>query len=251
LLISQSDDQISPKSAIILDVETGQITGPQFWHRDGVLQGIFSPDGRRVITGGEDRELLVWNTSSGEEALPPLLHRQQVRGIGCSPDGKWIGSVSADSITRIWDSQTGFPITPPLECERIQTQILFLPDGMRFATVQGPVRTWLWTLPRTRLSPGEAVAVSHLLNADIRSVGPTDTKEISAMWSSLKRGFPDLFQADRKQIAQWHARKLQFAEARNLSIAAAFHRSQLQTLESENVESLPTALARSSEAAGH
>lgn len=232
LLISQSDDQISPKSAVIFDLEKRQLTDIQFWHRDGVLHGAFSPDGTRVITGGEDRELVIWNASSGEESLPPLHHRQQVSAVEFSPDGRWIGSVSADAVARIWDSQTGFPVTPPLGCARSQTEIIFLPDGTRFATVQSPTRTWLWTLPRTNLSPEDAVSVSHLLNADIRSVGPTDTKQISATWSELKRNFPDLFRANESQVKSWHGRQLQIAESKNLPLAAAFHRNHLEDAES-------------------
>lgn len=243
LLVSQNDDQINPKSAVMIDVETGQLTGVQFWHRDGVLQGAFSPDGSRVITGGEDRELIVWNASSASESLPPLLHRHQVRGVAFSADGRWIGSVAANATARIWDSETGFPITPPLTCESNQTQIILLPDHLRFATIQSPMRAWLWTLPRTDLSPNDAVAISHLLNADLRSSGPTDTQQISESWRTLKRKFPDLFRTDQKQISHWHQKQLRLAEMNNQPFAVNFHRAFLEKSTSQSIEDKTPSLA--------
>jgi WD40 repeat protein len=229
---------------VIVDVSKGKVAGPAFWHRDGVLDGSFSPDGVRLITGGEDRDLLVWNSSTATELLPPLHHHQQVHGVAFSPDGRRIGSISSDEITRVWDSETGFPLTPPLACERNQMKIIFLPDPLRFATVQNPTRTWLWTLPRTSLSPEDAVAVSHLLNADLRSPGPNDTREIAESWSRLKRKFPDLFQANEKQIVNWHQKQYRLAESMKMKSAMAFHRERLDALEggSRASDNLPTRL---------
>jgi WD40 repeat protein len=233
LLVSQNDGQINPRPAVLIDVATGKGTGTEFWHRDGVLHGAFSPDGARVVTGGEDREVLIWDAGSPTQMLPPLLHRQQVHCVNFTPDGRWIGTVSLDSldsVARIWDSATGFPITPPLRCERNQHQIILLPDGLRFATVQSRTRAWLWTLPRIDLSPEDAIAISHLLNADRRSSGPTDTQRIADSWSTMKQKFPDLFQTTPKQAAAWHAEQYRAAESKNEPVGMAFHRSRLETL---------------------
>jgi WD40 repeat protein/serine/threonine protein kinase len=231
LLVCQADDQLTPKSAIIVDVESGTVSPTQFWHRDGVVYGAFSPNGGKIITGGEDRELLIWSAASPAEPLPPLTHRQQVRGLAFSSDGRWIGSVSSDGIARIWDSETGFPITPPLVCETNQSQIIFLPDRLRFATVQSPVRSWIWTLPNSNLSPDDAVALSHLLNADLRSTGPADTTQIAKSWSALKSKFPDLFKTDVDAALLWHTKQYRLAETRNLPFAMAFHSGRLNLLQ--------------------
>jgi WD40 repeat protein len=236
LLVSLNDEHINPKPAVVVDTKTGTLTGAEFWHRDGVVQSAFSPDGGRVATGGEDRELLIWDAASPSQTRPPLLHRQQIRGLGFSPDGRRIGTVTADGVARIWDSETGFPITPPLSCERNQNQIILLPDGMRFATIQSPIRSWLWTLPRTVLSPEDAIAVSHLLNADLRSSGPTDTRQIADSWFAVKRKFPDLFTTTPQQLMQWHTKQVRNAEAAGRVDAVSFHRSQLQALETGIVE---------------
>jgi WD40 repeat protein len=246
LLVSQNDEQINPKSAVMIEAETGQLTGVEFWHRDGVLQGAFSPDGSRVITGGEDRELIVWNAASPVESLR-LLHRQQVRGLAFSADGRWIGSVAANYTARIWDSETGFPITPALTCESNQTQIILLPDHLRFATIQAPMRAWLWTLPRSDLSPDDAVAISHLLNADLRSSGPTDTQQISQSWAALKRKFPDLFRTNQKQITHWHEKQLRLAAMNHQPHAVAFHRAFLEKPAEQTIEDQTSSRAETSQ----
>jgi WD40 repeat protein len=250
ILVCQNDSAINPKSALILDSETGQRIGPQYWHRDGVLDGAFSPDGSRIVTGGEDRELILWNVGSPAESLAPMNHHHQVRGVAFSGDGRWIGSVAADRTARLWDSETGFPITPPLNCESNQTQIILLPDQRRFVTMQTPVRSWIWTLPSIDLSPEDAVALGHLLNADIRTSGPMNNAQSSSAWHNLTQKFPSLFRTTQQQIRYWHERQLRYAEANSQPLAIAFHRRYIESLrqmEEDDVQNL----AGSSSSSGH
>jgi WD40 repeat protein len=230
LLISQSDEGITPKSAVLVDADTGKPTGVEFWHRDGVIHGAFNSDGSRIITGGEDREALVWDALSPRELFAPLMHRQQVVAVAFSRDGRWIGSASSDGVARIWDGETGFPLTPPLRCEKSQSQIIFLPDQLTFATIQTSTRAWLWKLPQTDISPEDAVAMGHLLNADLRVVGQPDTKRISDIWSQLKGKYPNHFSSDKSQASQWHAKQYRLAEAAGDQYAMAFHMNCLRTL---------------------
>jgi WD40 repeat protein len=234
LLICQSDLSISPKSAILVDAETGKFTGAEFWHRDGVLHGIFQADGSRVITGGEDREALVWDIASRREVLAPLMHRHQVQVVALSPDARWIGTASADAVVRIWDSETGLPITPPLTCEKSQSQIIFLPDRSRVATIQSSTRAWLWKLPRTAMSPEDAIALGHLLNSDLRVVGQPNTKHIAETWSRLKQKFPERFSNDKNDVVHWHEKQYRAAESQDLPVAMAFHLDCLRALDPNN-----------------
>jgi len=212
---------------VLFDAETGKARGPEFWHRDGVLSAAFESGGSRLITGGEDREALLWNVAAPRELLPPLMHRHQVLALAFSSNGRWIGSASGDANVRVWDSETGFPLTPPLACERNQSQIIFLPDAISFVTVQSSTRAWLWNLPQTDMSPQDAVALGHLLNSDLRAFGRPDTKRIAEMWAHLKEKFPDRFSSNPAQIAHWHAKQYDSARAQANEAAMAFHQTRL------------------------
>jgi WD40 repeat protein len=232
LLVCQADENINPKSAILFHADTGKAEGIEFWHRDGVVSATFQVNGSRLVTGGEDREALIWDVAAPRELLPPLMHHHQVVALAFSSNGRWIGSASGDRNVRIWDGLTGFPLTPPLACERNQSQIVFLPNSLSFVTVQSSTRAWLWTPPQTDMSPEDAVALSHLLNSDLRVAGQPDTKRIAEMWQALKQKFPDRFSSSPAQVARWHSKQHQLAQSQSNEAAMAFHWARLQALDS-------------------
>jgi WD40 repeat protein len=78
-------------------------------HRDWVTSAIFSPDGRHVLTGSNDRTARIWNAATGENLatvdLPdnpnPLAHPQ------FDDDGQTVLVVTIDGTASIWDWQRG------------------------------------------------------------------------------------------------------------------------------------------------
>jgi WD40 repeat protein len=66
----------------------------------------FSPDGSRVVGGGQDRLITVWSVaSSGLIALMPG-HEQAVTCVAYSPHGNFILSGGQDGTLRLWDPET-------------------------------------------------------------------------------------------------------------------------------------------------
>jgi WD40 repeat protein len=71
-------------------------------HTASVLAVAFSPDGRRVLTGGEDNLAKLWETSSGREILTLKYHRQEVTAVAFSPDGRLALTASGDGEAVLW-----------------------------------------------------------------------------------------------------------------------------------------------------
>jgi WD40 repeat protein len=78
-------------------------------HSPGVgLSMAFSPDGKRLVTGGKEYTVKIWDVETGEMLLPPLLgHTGDVSTVAFSPDGRWVASGGEDSTVKVWDSRTG------------------------------------------------------------------------------------------------------------------------------------------------
>src|SRR5262249_48766716 len=57
-----------------------------------VLSVAFSPDGKRIVSGSEDRTLKVWDAQTGQETRTLEGHTGIVYSVAFSPDGKRIAS---------------------------------------------------------------------------------------------------------------------------------------------------------------
>ena len=70
----------------------------------------FSPDGRRIVSGGADNTVRVWDADTGQRIGQPLTgHTDGVTSVAFSPDGTRIASGSGDKTVRLWDAATGQP----------------------------------------------------------------------------------------------------------------------------------------------
>ena len=81
-----------------------------FFHEGRVTCAAFSSDGRRVVTGGEDRTARVWDSSTGEAVTAPLEHPGTVTSVCFAPGGRLVTvcgsgdkSAGTKAEVRFWD----------------------------------------------------------------------------------------------------------------------------------------------------
>jgi len=85
----------------------GGLVGEIRGHR-GPINGVcVSPDGTRIISGGEDMTVRVWDMATGRELHTLSGHTGAVKSVYMSPDGTRIVSGSYDDTVKVWDADTG------------------------------------------------------------------------------------------------------------------------------------------------
>jgi WD40 repeat protein/serine/threonine protein kinase len=131
-------------SARVYDARTGDPITPPLVNSNRLFHATFSPDGRRVVTGGWDTRALVWDAASGACVLPPLRHQGVVTQASFSPDNRRILTASFDSTARLWDAATGQELCPPLRHEAAVRNAVFSPDGRYVATASVDRTARLW-----------------------------------------------------------------------------------------------------------
>jgi WD40 repeat protein len=76
-------------------------------HMDGVRAVAVTPDGRRIVSGSNDRTLRVWDLESGQVIRTLEGHTRGVRAVAITPDGCRAVSGSNDRTLRLWDLASG------------------------------------------------------------------------------------------------------------------------------------------------
>ena len=113
-------------------------------HEGEVTSARFSPDGKMLLSAGEDKTARLWDVHDGKPLQVFRGHVDGVKSAQFSPDGTSVVTASDDQTVRLWDVATGKERHVLRGHAEAVTSAQFSPDGKTLASVggDGTARTW-------------------------------------------------------------------------------------------------------------
>jgi WD40 repeat protein/transcriptional regulator with XRE-family HTH domain len=107
----------------------------------------WSPDGTRLVGGGSDSFVYVWDTSDGTLLRQMAGHDQAVMSVAWSPDGNWLASVGGGregGELFVWEAHSGERVQALVEHPAVASAVAWSPSGEMLISggSDGRLRWW-------------------------------------------------------------------------------------------------------------
>jgi WD40 repeat protein len=133
------------------------------------LRGLaISPNGRQILTGSEEGEVILWETSSGDKLMSRSEHDASVNAVAFSPDGNRAASLDGVGMLVIWDLTTGESQQAIQAHDAQAFALLWMPESNIIITGADDGRLILWDG-----TTGDYLTEQALPNRYIRAIAHT------------------------------------------------------------------------------
>jgi len=165
----------------------------QTGHSSKVTALAYSPDGRLLASGSEDKTVKIWEASTGREIRTLYGHTWKVTAVAFSPDSQMLASASWDRTVRIWNVRTGKELIRLEGHTDLVTAICFSRDGSVLASIADDKTVRIWetaTGKQIQLIETEKFPVDQLIEsisgkalafsptADVLAFGAADGRSV-------------------------------------------------------------------------
>jgi WD40 repeat protein len=130
-------------NVLVWDAASKGVVQTYSGHTDKVQSVAFSPDGKSLVSGGNDHMVFVWDLTGAQPGRQLAGHTDQVYAVAFSNGGKWIASASFDQTVIVWSVASGQRVDTLIGTNKMNAAV-FSPDDRYLATAgwDGDVRLW-------------------------------------------------------------------------------------------------------------
>lgn len=134
-------------------------------HTSSVNTAVYSPDGKTILTAGNDGLAILWNAETGELAGHLPRQKGALRSAVFSRDGTKVLTASSDKTARLWDRQSGALLQTFSGHDWGLTCAVFSPDGTQIATgsEDSTARVWDIATGRSTTLTGHTATVTSVV----------------------------------------------------------------------------------------
>jgi WD40 repeat protein len=119
-----------------------------------------TPDGRRAVTVGADRQITVWDLDTGDQVVRFGTHPGPVRSVAISPDASTVATGSSDGVIRVWNMASADLVGSLTGHSGDITAVAWSPDGLVLASAGADGAVGLWDVDPDRVRTQLCAAVS-------------------------------------------------------------------------------------------
>ncbi len=94
-------------TARLWDADSGKELSLLQGHNAPITSVAFAPDGKRLLTGGEDGTARLWSSGTGKELRCLRSNPGSVNAVAFSSDGRSLLTGHEDQSARLWDADSG------------------------------------------------------------------------------------------------------------------------------------------------
>jgi WD40 repeat protein len=162
-------------------------------HKDAVNSSRFSSDGKKVVTGSDDRTARLWDARSGAE-LQVFEHQQPVTNAKFNPRGDKLVTASQDGTARVWDVDTAETLAVLTGHNDAVIDATFDDIGQRIVTASNDRTVRLWD---GRLDNSSAILSGHndqivalAVSRDNQRIATASNDGITRIWDEATTKAP-------------------------------------------------------------